>query len=82
MEEKIYSRQVTKMSTALRVVDEHQIKRYFKMEELAQLYEFTPADKTERETPIVPEVRILPFLFLLCHLVGTVVLQPCFNFFY
>ncbi|XP_063586682.1 transcriptional regulator ATRX-like isoform X3 [Penaeus indicus] len=59
MEEKIYSRQVTKMSTALRVVDEHQIKRYFKMEELAQLYEFTPADKNVRETPIVPEDRLL-----------------------
>lgn len=59
MEEKIYSRQVTKMSTALRVVDEHQIKRYFKMEELAQLYEFTPADVDKRETPIVPEVSKL-----------------------
>ncbi|KAG7158745.1 Transcriptional regulator ATRX-like 1, partial [Homarus americanus] len=59
MEEKIYSRQVTKMSTALRVVDEHQIKRYFKMDELAQLYEFTPSAITERETPIVPEDRLL-----------------------
>ncbi|XP_071550743.1 uncharacterized protein [Panulirus ornatus] len=59
MEEKIYSRQVTKMSTSLRVVDEHQIKRYFKMEELAQLYEFNPADVNTRETPIVPEDRLL-----------------------
>ncbi|XP_050718852.1 transcriptional regulator ATRX-like isoform X2 [Eriocheir sinensis] len=59
MEEKIYSRQVTKMSTALRVVDEHQIKRYFKMEELAQLYEFTPSDVDIRETPIVPKDRLL-----------------------
>lgn len=58
MEEKIYSRQVTKMSTALRVVDEHQIKRYFKMEELAQLYEFTPSDVDIRETPIVPKVSV------------------------
>lgn len=73
MEEKIYSRQVTKMSTALRVVDEHQIKRYFKMEELAQLYEFTPADKNVRETPIVPEVRILP---------SGNMLQDYFNYFY
>ncbi|XP_066952391.1 transcriptional regulator ATRX-like isoform X3 [Macrobrachium rosenbergii] len=59
MEEKIYSRQVTKMSTALRVVDEHQIKRYFKMADLQQLYEFTPSDKDERETPAVPEDRLL-----------------------
>lgn len=59
MEEKIYSRQVTKMSTALRVVDEHQIKRYFKMDELAQLYQFTPADPDVRETPIVPKVIFL-----------------------
>lgn len=62
MEEKIYSRQVTKMSTALRVVDEHQIKRYFRMEELAQLYQFTPADPDVRETPIVPKVSVLATL--------------------
>lgn len=71
MEEKIYSRQVAKMSTALRVVDEHQIKRYFKMEELAQLYEFNPSDVNERETPIVPEVRDLLFFFIIseiCHI--------------
>lgn len=67
MEEKIYSRQVTKMSTALRVVDEHQIKRYFKMDELAQLYEFNPADMDVRETPIVPKVTLIHpfFIFLL-----------------
>ncbi|KAK4305277.1 hypothetical protein Pmani_022836 [Petrolisthes manimaculis] len=59
MEEKIYSRQVAKMSTALRVVDEHQIKRYFKLEELAQLYEFNPSDVDQRETPTVPEDRLL-----------------------
>ncbi|XP_068228136.1 LOW QUALITY PROTEIN: transcriptional regulator ATRX-like [Palaemon carinicauda] len=59
MEEKIYSRQVTKMSTALRVVDEHQIKRYFKMADLQQLYEFTPAEKDARETPAVPDDRLL-----------------------
>ncbi|KAK7071802.1 hypothetical protein SK128_025156, partial [Halocaridina rubra] len=47
------------MSTALRVVDEHQIKRYFKMDELVQLYEFTPSSIDERETPAVPEDRLL-----------------------
>lgn len=56
MEEKIYSRQVNKLSTSLRVVDEHQIKRYFNTTELADLYEFNPADQDVRETPIVPEV--------------------------
>ena len=56
MEEKIYSRQVNKISTSLRVVDEHQIKRYFNATELADLYEFNPADEEQRETPIVPEV--------------------------
>lgn len=56
MEEKIYSRQITKISTSLRVVDEHQIKRYFRTTELAELYEFTPAQVNERETPVIPEV--------------------------
>ena len=59
MEEKIYSRQVNKLSTALRVVDEHQIKRYFSAIELSDLYEFNPADEAERETPVVPEVIVL-----------------------
>lgn len=59
MEEKIYSRQVNKLSTALRVVDEHQIKRYFNTTELADLYEFNPANVNERDTPIVPEVILV-----------------------
>ncbi|KAK3866319.1 hypothetical protein Pcinc_028141 [Petrolisthes cinctipes] len=59
MEEKIYSRQVTKMSTALRVIDEQQIKRCYKMEDLAQLYKFTPSDVNQRETPIVPKDSLL-----------------------
>lgn len=59
MEEKIYSRQVTKISTSLRVVDEQQIKRYFNMAELSELYQFTPADVQDRETPAVPEVIIV-----------------------
>ncbi|KAK4322875.1 hypothetical protein Pmani_006392 [Petrolisthes manimaculis] len=59
MEDKIYSRQVTKMSTALRVIDEQQIKRCYNMENLAQLYEFTPSDVNQRETPIVPQDSLL-----------------------
>lgn len=62
MEEKIYSRQVNKLSTSLRVVDEHQIKRYFNNSELADLYEFNPADAQERDTPAVPDVRLDTFI--------------------
>ncbi|KAF2360469.1 SNF2-related N-terminal domain [Trinorchestia longiramus] len=64
MEEKIYSRQVTKISTSLRVVDEHQIKRYFNTTDLADLYEFNPADQEIRDTPIVPEDRLLAELII------------------
>ncbi|XP_047739112.1 transcriptional regulator ATRX isoform X2 [Hyalella azteca] len=64
MEEKIYSRQVNKISTSLRVVDEHQIKRYFNTTDLADLYEFNPADVESRDTPIVPEDRLLAELII------------------
>lgn len=38
MEEKIYDRQVAKLSIAKRVIDEHQIGRHYKEEDLQQLY--------------------------------------------
>lgn len=38
MEEKIYDRQVSKLSIAKRVIDEHQINRHYKEEDLQQLY--------------------------------------------
>ncbi|CAL4061368.1 unnamed protein product, partial [Meganyctiphanes norvegica] len=59
MEEKIYSRQVTKESTSMRVVDEHQIKRYFNMGDLQELYSFTPAEGDKRDIPDVPQDRLL-----------------------
>ena len=40
MEEKIYERQVTKLSIALRVIDEEQIDRHFTQEEVGDLYAF------------------------------------------
>lgn len=58
MEEKIYERQVTKLSLAGRVVDEHQIERYYKMADLQELYQFTPADRTSYESPKLPKDRL------------------------
>lgn len=38
MEEKIYDRQVSKLSIAKRVIDEHQVNRHYKEEDLQELY--------------------------------------------
>jgi len=42
MEQKIYERQISKLSMAFRVVDEHQIDRHFNAKDQEVLYEFEP----------------------------------------
>lgn len=43
MEEKIYDRQVTKESLAMRVVDEKQVGRHYNASDLAELFTYSPA---------------------------------------
>uniref|UniRef100_A0A5K3F2A4 PHD-type domain-containing protein n=1 Tax=Mesocestoides corti TaxID=53468 RepID=A0A5K3F2A4_MESCO len=64
MEEKMYDRQVTKQSLALRVVDEQQVDRHFKEEDLRELYTFEPdiqdAESANRKPPpALPKDRLL-----------------------
>ncbi|CAL1534464.1 unnamed protein product [Lymnaea stagnalis] len=62
MEEKIYERQVAKLSLSQRVVDEHQIERHFSANDLKELYNFKPDrwdDGTEKPTLALPKDPLL-----------------------
>jgi hypothetical protein len=59
MEEKIYNRQVVKLSLSSRVVDEHQIERHFHFDDIQKFYTFDPNDNMERPVPAVPKDRLL-----------------------
>ena len=64
MEEKIYNRQVSKLSLACRVIDEQQIERHFNNSDLAELYSFDPNPPKESETLNLPKDRLLAEIFL------------------
>lgn len=64
MEEKIYNRQVTKLSLAHRVIDEKQIKRHFTKMQLAELYVFKPTPEHSRKDALnQPKDNLLRKIF-------------------
>nr|XP_012224632.1 PREDICTED: transcriptional regulator ATRX isoform X2 [Linepithema humile] len=65
MEEKIYNRQVTKLSLSCRVVDEQQIDRHFSTYELSELYMLEPYKSGEdKPTLNLPKDRLLADILL------------------
>lgn len=58
MEEKIYERQVTKLAISKRVIDEHQIDRHYKENDLNELYKTDLEPEAERPQPILPKDRM------------------------
>lgn len=59
MEEKVYSRSVTKQAMSYRVVDKHQIERHYSMTDLAELYQLTKTDLSQRKVPEMPQDEVL-----------------------
>lgn len=67
MEEKIYERQVTKLSISCRVVDEQQIDRHFNNADIVALYEFN-RKKPSDEVPKLPKVSNGSIFYEFCHI--------------
>ncbi|XP_050422621.1 transcriptional regulator ATRX homolog isoform X4 [Adelges cooleyi] len=63
MEHKIYNRQISKLSMAFRVIDEHQIDRHFNARDQEELYEFEPKT-SETNIPNLPKDRLMAELIL------------------
>lgn len=59
MEEKIYYRQVTKLATSKRVLDEHSIGRHYKQNDLSELYDTKNLIQKARPLPSIPNDAIL-----------------------
>ncbi|XP_029342269.1 transcriptional regulator ATRX-like [Acyrthosiphon pisum] len=64
MEQKIYERQISKLSMAFRVVDEHQIDRHFNAKCQEELYEFEPNTTKPKSTLHLPKDRLMAELIL------------------
>ncbi|XP_015786465.1 transcriptional regulator ATRX homolog, partial [Tetranychus urticae] len=64
MEEKIYERQVYKQSLSVRVIDELQVGRHFRAQDLQELYKFEPDTREERPILNVPKDRLLADLIV------------------
>lgn len=62
MEEKVYSRSVTKQAMSGRVVDKLQIERHFTLEDLTKLYTLTKFDPSTRPAQIMPTDDVLKYL--------------------
>uniref|UniRef100_A0A182N536 Transcriptional regulator ATRX n=1 Tax=Anopheles dirus TaxID=7168 RepID=A0A182N536_9DIPT len=58
MEEKIYERQVTKQAISKRVIDEQQIDRHYKENDLQELYRYDVEPADPRPVPNVPKDRL------------------------
>ncbi|XP_050068109.1 transcriptional regulator ATRX homolog [Anopheles maculipalpis] len=58
MEEKIYERQVTKQAISKRVIDEQQIDRHYKENDLQELYRYDVEPSEPRPMPNLPKDRL------------------------